>query len=353
MQPATTDFEDLTKYRLVKSHVLDGDGQPLYNWDEYAKWKEQYSGEPVPTNCYLSLGDSIISVGQQRDNTVLNDVDCSLTPDFILWDYPATSTPLQINSSGKYWQGIGARCVTNIKGRTFLGGCIDKFGEEEQAIIRYSDIQSGVISLDIFSEENYLKVGGMPHTAITEYREQLWTFSRHECHRIQMPTIGDVSTWEYLDKIPGQGTFSPKTVVTTPDGVFWCNESGVWLSDGRMPSNIAEPVLTYYKAMATDNPPYYATQISLPRFPYNDEGYNPYLEVSYDESRNELVVSSPAMSFTTVGDMGQVPNAQTPEQEYRLIYSFSSKTWRVEYIDLPTFGQPINVFDKTGTREFF
>ncbi len=354
MQPSTTVFEDYTKYRLVKSHVLDGDGEPLYDWNAYTDWKDNYTGDPVATNGWYSLVDSLISVGQQKDKTVPSaDEDCKLTPDFLLWDYPATSTPLQLNSSGKYWQGIGARCVTNIKGRTFLGGCIDKYGEEEQAIIRYSDIQSGVISLDIFSEENYLKVGGMPHTAIAEYREQLWTFSRHECHRIQMPTIGDVSTWEYLDKIPGQGTFSPKTVVTTPDGVFWCNESGVWLSDGRMPSNIAEPVLTYYKAMATDNPPYYATQISLPRFPYNDEGYNPYLELSYDESRNELVVSSPAMSFTTVGDMGQVPNAQTPEQEYRLIYSFSSKTWRVEYIDLPTFGQPINVFDKTGTREFF
>ena len=356
MKPSTTAFEDYTKYRLVKSYVVDGDGEPLYDAHgatSIAKWKENYTGTPVATNAWLELTNSYLSVGQNENKSVPLANNCALTPDFVLWDYPATSTPLQLNSSGKYWQGIGAKCVTNIKGRTFISGCIDKYGEEEQAIIRYSDIQSGVISLDIFSEENYLKVGGMPHTAITEYREQLWTFSRHECHRIQMPTIGDVSTWEYLDKIPGQGTFSPKTVVTTPDGVFWCNESGVWLSDGRMPSNIAEPVLTYYKAMATDNPPYYATQISLPRFPYNDEGYNPYLEVSYDESRNELVVSSPAMSFTTIGDLGQVPNAQTPEQEYRLIYSFSSKTWRVEYIDLPTFGQPINVFDKTGTREFF
>jgi hypothetical protein len=363
MKPATIEFEDLTKYRLVKSFVVDGDGEPLYNATSDStsvnKWKDNYTGTPIATNAWISLPDgfggvaSYMAVGQNTDKSIPPLIDCNLTPDFLLWDYPATSTPLQLNSSGKYWQGIGARCVTNIKGRTFLGGCIDKFGEEEQAIIRYSDIQSGVISLDIFSEENYLKVGGMPHMAITEYREQLWTFSRHECHRIQMPTIGDVSTWEYLDKIPGQGTFSPKTVITTPDGVFWCNESGVWLSDGRMPSNIAEPVLTYYKAMATDNPPYYATQISLPRFPYNDEGYNPYLEISYDESRNELVVSSPAMSYTGVGDVGELPVVQTPEQEYRLIYSFSSKTWRVEYIDLPTFGQPINVFDKTGTREFF
>ena len=352
MLPTTTDFEDLSKYRLVKSHVLDGDGQPLYNWNEYNNWKEKYTGFTVDTNCWLSLQDSIISVGQQKDSTPLNEVDCSLTPDFILWDYPATSTPLQLNSSGKYWQGIGARCVTNIKGRTFLAGCIDKYGEEEQAIIRYSDIQSGVIALDIFSEEGYLKVGGLPHTAMLEYREQLWTFSRHECHRIQMPTIGDVSTWEYLDKIPGQGTFSPKTTITTPDGVFWCNESGVWLSDGRMPSNIAEPVLTYYKAMATDTPPYYATQVGLPRFPYNDDGFNPYMELSYDESRNELIVSSPIAEMITQGESGTQPIAQNAMQEYRLIFSFSSKTWRVEYIDLPTFGTPLNIFDTTGTLAF-
>ena len=355
MLPSTTEFEDYTKYRLVKSYVVDGDGEPLYDshgTTAINKWKDNYSGTPIATNAWLELANSYLSVGQNEDKSVPLAINCALTPDFVLWDYPATSTTLQLNSSGKYWQGIGARCVTNIKGRTFLAGCIDKYGEEEQAIIRYSDIQSGVISLDIFSEENYLKVGGMPHTALLEYREQLWTFSRHECHRIQMPTIGDVSTWEYLDKIPGQGTFSTKTTITTPDGVFWCNESGVWLSDGRMPSNLAEPVLTYYKAMATDNPPYYATQIGLPRFPYNDEGFNPYMELSYDEARNELVVSSPIAQMVTQPETGTQPIAQNMMQEYRLIFSFSSKTWRVEYIDLPAFGQPLNIFDTTGTLAF-
>ena len=355
MQPSTTEFEDYSKYRLVKSYVVDGDGEPLYNPHgamPITKWKENYSGTPVPTNAWLELTNSYLSVGQNEDKSVPIATDCALTPDFVLWDYPATSTPLQLNSSGKYWQGIGARCVTNIKGRTFLAGCIDKYGEEEQALIRYSDVQSGVIALDIFSEEGYLKVGGLPHTAMLEYREQLWTFSRHECHRIQMPTIGDISTWEYLDKIPGQGTFSPKTTITTPDGVFWCNESGVWLSDGRMPSNIAEPVLTYYKAMATDTPPYYATQVGLPRFPYNDDGFNPYMELSYDESRNELIVSSPIAEMITQGESGTQPIAQNAMQEYRLIFSFSSKTWRVEYIDLPTFGTPLNIFDTTGTLAF-
>ena len=353
MKPATTVFEDYSKYRLVKSFVVDGDGDPLYNpHGEETKWKEEYDGSPIATNAWLELNQSYLAISQKKDKTVPLASDAALTPDFVLWDYPATSTPLQLNSSGKYWQGIGARCVTNIKGRTFLAGCIDKYGEEEQALIRYSDIQSGVISLDIFSEENFLKVGGLPHTAMLEYREQLWTFSRHECHRIQMPTIGDVSTWEYLDKIPGQGTFSPKTTITTPDGVFWCNESGVWLSDGRMPSNIAEPVLTYYKAMATDTPPYYATQVGLPRFPYNDDGFNPYMELSYDESRNELIVSSPIAEMITQIETGTQPIAQNAMQEYRLIFSFSSKTWRVEYIDLPTFGTPLNIFDTTGTTTF-
>ena len=356
MLPSTTEFEDYTKYRLVKSYVVDGDGEPLYDahgTTAINKWKDNYSGTPIATNAWLELTNSYLSVGQNENKSVPFAIDCALTPDFVLWDYPATSTTLQLNSSGKYWQGLGARCVTNIKGRTFLAGCIDKYGEEEQAIIRYSDIQSGVISLDIFSEENFLKVGGLPHTALLEYREQLWTFSRHECHRIQMPSIGDVSTWEYLDKIPGQGTFSPKTTMTTPDGVFWCNESGVWLSDGRMPSNLAEPVLTYYKAMATDCPPYYATQVNLPRFAYNDDGYNPYMELSYDEARNELVISSPAVSILTQLETGDQPIAQTPNMEYRLIFSFSSKTWRVEYIDLPEFGNAINIFTISGTKTSF
>ena len=352
MLPDVPEPYEYNKYRLVKRYVLDGDGSPYHdfrNATDNTYWKNYYNGSPIATNSWVEKGPNantgfIIATGQHDTNDINgNSASTYLTPDFILWDYPV-STTLSLNSSGKYYQGRGANMVTSIKGRTFLGGCIDKYGEEEQAIIRYSDVQSGVITTDVFSEENFIRVGGLPHKAFIEYREHLWVFSRSECHRIQMPDVVNTSTWEYLDKIPGQGTFNQKTVITTPHGVIWANEGGVWLSDGRMPENLAQQVLTFYKAMATNNPPYYATKINLPSFPYDEEGINPYLEVAYDEFKNELVICSPIATFIGQTDFRKDAYQQISE-EYRLVYSFDNKVWHVQHADLPLFNTYLNEFD--------
>jgi hypothetical protein len=358
MLPDTPDENDVGKYRLVKRFVLDGDGSPFNNFrtsDDNQYWKDFYTGSPTATNSWVEKGPNsttgfLIATGQHKTEVSGSNASSLLTPDFILWDYPV-STPLSLNSSGNYWQGRGAKLVTNIKGRTFIGGCLDRYGEEEQALIRYSDVQSGVISLDVFSEENYLKVGGLPHVAFTEYREHLWVFSRSECHRIQMPDVVDVTSWEYLDKIPGQGTFSQKTVITTPHGVIWGNESGVWLSDGRMPENLAQQVLTFYKRMSTNNPTYYATKIDLPQFPFDENSINPYMEVAYNEFANELVISSPIAKFVGVTDY-QPEDHQQLSEEYRLVYSFETKLWHVQHADLTPFGNYLNEFDSEGKVTF-
>ena len=166
-----------------------------------------------------------------------------------------------------------------------------------------------------------------------------------------MPDIVNTSTWEYLDKIPGQGTFNNKTFITLPQGVAWCNESGVWLSDGRMPQNLAEQVLTFYKAMATNAPPYYSTKISLPQFPTED-GYNPYLELAYDERKNELVVISPSADNTLFGDAGGSNQLSVAIEEWRLVYSFSQNVWRVEHADEPPFQTMLNEYDEQGKVSF-
>jgi hypothetical protein len=358
MLPDTPEEDDYSKYRLVKRFVLDGDGSPFFNFrtvDDHQYWKDYYTGTPIATNSWVEKGPNsttgfLIATGQHKTEVANSNASRYLTPDFILWDYPV-STTLSINSSGNYWQGRGAKLVTNIKGRTFIGGCLDRYGEEEQALIRYSDVQSGVISLDVFSEENYLKVGGLPHVAFTEYREHLWVFSRSECHRIQMPDVVDVTSWEYLDKIPGQGTFSQKTVITTPHGVIWGNESGVWLSDGRMPENLAQQVLTFYKRMSTNNPTYYATKIDLPQFPFDENSINPYMEVAYNEFANELVISSPIAKFVGVTDY-QPEDHQQLSEEYRLVYSFETKLWHVQHADLTPFGNYLNEFDSEGKVTF-
>jgi hypothetical protein len=357
MLPDIPDENEYSKYRLVKKFVLDGDGSPFHDFrttqdDQY--WKDFYRGAPVATNSWVEVGNSttgfLIATGQHETEISNTNASNLLTPDFLLWDYPI-SAPLSLNSSGNYWQGRGAKLTANIKGRTFIGGCLDRYGEEEQALIRYSDVQSGVISLDVFSEENYIKVGGLPHVAFTEYREHLWVYSRSECHRIQMPDVVDVTSWEYLDKIPGQGTYNQKTLITTPHGVVWANEGGVWLSDGRMPENLAQSVLTFYKRMATNFPPYYATKIELPQFPFDENGINPYMEVAYNEFANELVICSPTAMYVGVTDF-QPEDHQQLGEEYRLVYSFDTKLWHVEHADLPRFGTYLNEFDAGGKVTF-
>lgn len=347
MFPTTIDLEDYSKYALIKSYLLDGDGSPFADATDIARWKADYYGTPTSTNGWLEESTHLISCGQDKNG----DPNGILTPDFILYDYP-TDRSLSLNSSGRYWQGRGASVITSIKGRTFIGGCIDQYGELEQGLIRYSDVQNGVISLDVFSEEGYIKLGGNPHTAFAEFREQLWAFSRQEVYRMQMRSITDVTTWEYLDKYSGQGTYSPKTVIATPFGVIWCNESGVWVSDGRDPDNIVQPILTVYQTMATNQPPYYATKFPLPTFPYDDNGINPYLEISYDEEANEIVVSSPTMTGIALGDNGPNLDWQNPNEEFRLTYSIETRTWHVETWDHPPFGTYLNEFDENGTLEF-
>jgi hypothetical protein len=362
MLPDKPEADDYTKYRLVKKFIIDGDGAPFNNFGKPADntyWKKYYTGQPVATNSWvLNQFGTLTATGQQKKTDLsdpLNPITAlqatqRLTPDFILWDYPISQT-LSLNSSGNYWEGRGAKLVCNIKGRTFLGGCIDKYGEEEQAVIRYSDVQSGVITLDVFSEESQLRVGGLPHTAFAEYREHIWIFNKQECHRIQMPDVVDITSWEYLDKIPGQGTFNNKTVITTPYGVVWANEGGVWLSDGRMPENLAEQVLTFYKAMSTNAPPYYSTKVNFPLFPYDEFGQNPYMEVAYDEFKNELVVCSPSVIYVGVTDYRPEDHQQLNE-EWRLVYSFASKVWHVQHADLPGFNNYLNEFDRDGKASF-
>jgi len=341
--PKTTRFDDLTKFRLVKTVLIDGKGKPFGDADDYDLWKSQYRGTSVDTNAWYENENCITAVGQNLDGTPTDN----LTPDFMLWGYGTTNKTLSLNSSGEYWQGRGAGMVANIKGRTFLSGCVNRYGEEEQGIIRYSDVQSGVLSLDVFSDESYLKVGGLPHTALVEYREQLWAFSRSEVHRIQLPNVADPSSWEYLDKFSGQGTYCPKTTIKTPFGVAWCNDGGVWISDGRMPDNIAVAILGVYQTIATGTPWPYTKKVDLGHFPI-ENGQNPYLELAYDEFRNELVVITPYSVASKTNPDSYVTDTETPQDELRLIYNFGMRVWRVETYLYPEFGTMLSEFNERG-----
>jgi hypothetical protein len=58
------------------------------------------------------------------------------------------------------------------------------------------------------------------------------------------------------------------------------------------------------------------------------------------------------MTGTGTGDNGNNPDQQSPNTEFRLVFHFSSRTWRVETWDQPTFNTPLNEFDDRGEVTF-
>jgi len=346
--PITENIDDLSNYRLVQSYVLDGKTENLYGPNDGESWRELYSGERLGRrNSWWQMGTHLISVAQDDTKAPVAKV----TPDFIMYDRPQTTanTPLILDSSGTYWAGKAASLVTVIKGRVFIGGCIDEYGKEEQGVIRYSDVQGGTISKDVFSKENLIYLGANPHTALVEYREQLWAFSEHDIYRMALDNIGDITTWEILERIEGQGTFSPKTVIVTPYGVCWANKSGVWLSDGRMPQRLTDSIPALYESMSTGQPYPYDSALNLGEIPTWPRHINPYLEVAYDPFEDELIVSTP-FKQDEFFDGGGVE--QAVYDVFDLVYSFSRQSWRTERIQSKVFDFGLSELNINGLDEF-
>jgi hypothetical protein len=336
-------------YGLLHSFVLDGKGKPFSGASDAQKWKDIYNGEPTEhqgwqwneTHMYPAPVDEngdFIPVPFGSGATFV-------TPDFWVWDYATDQPTLTLNSDGQYWQGRSARAVEQVKGRVFIGGCIDEKGTEEPGLVRFSAVQKGVISLDVFNKSDYVQFGASPIVALKEYREQLWVFSRHEMYRLQMPNIADTVTWEILEKVAGQGTFAPMTVVTTPYGVVWANENGLWLSDGRAPQNLAENILVQYQWLSTLRPDPLARVVALPAVPI-ENGYNPYLSVDYDPVKDEIYVrtptATPQTAPTTSVDSSPLITDHELRGEITLIFNLPSKTWRMEKMDFPEFGETVS-----------
>jgi len=243
------------------------------------------------------------------------------TPDFLLWDYPSARTPLNLQSSGKIWKGTGANCICVIKGRTFIA-------TDEQAILRYSNVQGGVIAPDVFIEEEKIQIGHEPITALMEFREQLLVFNRNQHYRIIMPNIADVSTWEFAEAIESAGTYSPKTIINTPHGFIYGNENGVWISQGGLPESISNNVESMllingiWALLMYAKPYIYTNLYDVGEILIEEKGYNEYLEFNYETENNELVISTPTGSYTE--------NIWAFTHEIRLIFNFANKNWRIE-----------------------
>jgi len=345
-KPAVTkdNIKSSQGFALVKSFVIEGEGTTTGHW-------ENYKGSPLSTNAWKRSGGHIWAVPQSASGSAysaiptfvdhctpytLDDTN-SWTPDFMLWDYPVLGKSLLLGGSGNYWQGLGAGLVAVIKGRTFLAQIPGEVG-----VVRYSVVQAGVAAQDLFYEEEKMRIGHNEHTALIEYREQLWIFSRVDNYRIQMPNVYDVATWEFLDNV-AMGTFDQRTVAVTPYGVAYCNESGVWMSDGRLPTNIAAPVLPSYLKLTRDAQdsaglPGYSPELAyigefvdssgnVLRVHNNEQGVNGYLEAVYDSNKDELVINTPLFSWDGV--------RWKAVREYRMVYSYPNQNWRVESYDVP------------------
>lgn len=361
---------DYSKFKLVKEFVIDGKGDII---DDYKNYNGRKSSK---TNAWSYLSDdfdpnlpsnanplpAFWSIPQEEEkldamSSFTNNIGgfkfydqtvANYTPDFILWDYPNNSQTLELGGSGQYYEGIGARCITTIKGRTFIAGTKDKDNVEEQARVRYSVVQAGVISQDVFYKEHVLYFGHAPITALLEFREQLVVFNRNAWYRMLLHDITDPTSWEMLEAVEGSGTFSTKTVVNTPIGFAYAHDSGIFISEGNIAKNIVDDpesnyaILSLYQTVMFNKTYIYNDIIDIGEFPIDPEkGYNVDAELYYDISEKEIVLKSPVrlnnISETVSSSENPIYiNFVMPDDEliygneFRLIYSLENRNWRTE-----------------------
>lgn len=355
-----------TNYGLLKTFLIEGKSDIIQDYTDVKRsnyrtnaWKLDNDWiYAIPVNegdREAGLSTLIVEDGNNlpyfyfKSSTQINQIDNLLynyynnfTPDFFLWDYPSDTESYTIGDSGQYWEGTGARCITSVKGRTFIGGTFDKDFTEEQGTVRWSSLNNGSHITDLFAEEARLQVGHLPITSLLEYREQLWVFNKDNYYRVMLNEIGNVNSWEFVDSKFGQGTYSPKTVCKTPYGVCFASEGGIFLSDGTNPLNLvdnAEQVLSIkslYQHLMLGNT-YQYSQINNPGEIFIEPGkdYNIYAELYYDTEKDELVLTTPIKkeddsTFNYSNVYYELDNHLSNTHWYKLIYSFANKNWRAE-----------------------
>lgn len=351
------ELKDYSGYSLVKEFRIEGNGNKIANWQEYNQqshisnaWKidddghiwacstGDIAGNISTYGAYDSVGNvpsnifpdnhykSIMGVTELAWNpssiiASSGRLD-SITPDFCIWDYCTTGQVLSLGYSGKDWKGIGAELIAVSSGVVFIDGCIDQYGNLEPGVTRWCLIQNGSPVWDIYPQENMITFGAEKHTALLVYREQLIIFATNQFYRMNVAQAYSPELWEVLDSVDGHGTWSPKTCCLSPMGFVFCDNSGIWMSDGRIPESLTNnpkqglAITSLYQKIATNTP--YAYQLHNEEFVIDSNnfvnGYNTKMELLFDEVNNELILSTPLITG----------------YELRLIYSFTFTNWRVE-----------------------
>jgi hypothetical protein len=306
-------------YSLAKSFVVFGDPD-LYKRRAVDTGHNNYGVNNVSVNEWEDMGTYL--QGKNTDGGVVRS-------EFYIWDYMnRTADPIATNLGNAIalWKGKGAAVIASMKGATFIAGCLDTLGKLEVGLIRKSLLQGAVQSTDTFVEVDYLKVGNETHTALIEFRGQLWAYSRTQVHRIQLRDMSDLDTTEVLEVLEGNGTFSPKTVIACPYGVVWLNESGVWLSNGGEPRLLSKEIEPLYLSMVRGKEFIHSSGDVL-QFSIGSDLYNKTLQVVYDPLRYDIVVSCKAARLPCYG----TPAGEDEQPlDFRLIYSVTYKNWRIE-----------------------
>lgn len=253
------------------------------------------------------------------------------TPDFYLWDYasgPALTDNLRTLSVG--WDGIGARCITQVSNRIVIGGTIDKDNTEEIGRIRASAVQGTTMLNTVFAELDALDVSSTPIYALLNFRNDLWVFSRNSIVRINPTNPYDMATWQIIDTITGQGIQNRKHVTQTPTGIFFANSTGLWFANGSEIKNVSLPVLQSYKMLYDQNSAEWQGYNKYTLMPHMG-AYNDSFELSYSPQNNEVVLS--ARAYRSADNLADVPGNGNIDLQMR--YSIDLDNWYIVSVDLP------------------
>ena len=291
-------------------------------------------------------GSGYYYIPWEHDTFTLNP-----TPDFYLWDYasgPAVTSNLGVGAIP--WDGIGARCITQVSNRIVIGGTIDKNGSEEVGRIRAAMSQGTAMLNTSFAELDALDVSSTPIEALVNFRNDLWVFSRNNIVRISPANPYSMPTWQIVDTITGQGILHKKHLIATPAGIYFANPTGIWFVDGSGIKNIAEAVMGTFKYIFNNSSNWQSyNSYSLRPDTLLTTGFiNDSFELSYDAYVNEIVASVAAIRGGS--NLAGMPSGYT---ELQLRYNISRENFRIETRDLPnTMNVAPTAFSRTNRVKF-
>ena len=255
------------------------------------------------------------------------------TPDFYLWDYPQQSELAIDNLQGmgeQLWEGIGAKYVATIKNAFIIIEGQSKNGDIETGRVRVSLNQNGKFSFDMFREWDFIDVCTEEITSFAVFKDNLIIFTKQAIYLVVFQDITNGATWYVANKIDHPGALHEKNVAVSENGVFFCNRTGVYLTDGIEVTKISTPIQQYYERKYQDiarkitNPlPRYRTDLRTETLRTVDKNAKVIIAEDYYSIDNsiELLYNNEDRCLYVIWNDGYV---------YEFVYNTELKTWHIE-----------------------